>query len=362
MKITAAVLHEHEKPFVIQTLELGEPHAGELVIKVSGVGMCHTDLAVRHGLPLPLPLVFGHEGAGIVEAIGAGVTRFAVGDHVVMSFDCCGWCAQCLTGQPSYCTEFVLRNVTGRRIDGTTAATAEDGTDVSSRWFGQSSFATYAIATERNLVKVDPALPLELLGPLGCGIQTGAGAVMKSLDVRAGQSLAVFGAGAVGLAAIMAAKVVGAGEIVAVDLHANRRELALELGATTVIDGADPDVAAQVASKGHGMDCCFDTTGASSVIDTAVASLGPRGRLALVGAGGGPMTVQPERLIGRSITYVLEGDAIPQLFIPQLLSLWQRGQFPFDCLIRTYPMDAINDAEQDSLSGKTVKPVLLPQP
>jgi aryl-alcohol dehydrogenase len=362
MRITAAVLHEHDKPFAVEAVELDEPRAGELLVRVCGVGMCHTDLAVRQGLPLPLPLIFGHEGAGIVEAIGEGVTRFAVGDHVVMTFDCCGWCPQCLTGQPSYCAEFVLRNVTGRRVDGSTGATADGGDAVSSRWFGQSSFASHAITTERNVVKVDAELPLELLGPLGCGIQTGAGAVMKSFDLRAGQSLAVFGAGAVGLAAVMAAKLVGASEIVAVDLHANRRELALELGATSVIDGADPDVAPTILGKANGVDCCLDTTGVPSVIDTAVAALGPRGRLGLVGAGGGQMTVQPERLIGRSATYILEGDAVPQVFVPLLISFWQRGLFPFDRLIRQYPMDAINDAERDSLSGRTVKPVLIPQP
>ncbi|WP_319449810.1 MULTISPECIES: NAD(P)-dependent alcohol dehydrogenase [unclassified Mycobacterium] len=360
MKITAAVLHEHDKPFSVEALDLDEPRPGELLVKVSAVGMCHTDLVVRHGLPIPLPIVFGHEGSGIVEAVGRDVTRFAVGDHVVMSFDHCGWCPQCLTGQPAYCTEFVLRNLTGRRMDGTTAAATEDGVAVSSRWFGQSSFATHAIVTERNLVKVDPSLPLEVLCPLGCGIQTGAGAVLNTVNLRSGQRLAVFGVGAVGMAAVMAAKLVGASEIIAVDLDPDRRTLALELGATTVIDGADPDAVAKMGADTYGADCCLDTTGAAQVVDAAISLLGPRGRLALVAAGSDPVTVQPERLMGRSLTYVLEGDAVPQVFVPQLISYWQRGLFPVDRLIRQYPLEAINNAEQDSLSGKTIKPVLMP--
>nr|BFE82361.1 hypothetical protein GCM10020093_049620 [Planobispora longispora] len=261
-------------------------------------------------------------------------------------------------GAPSYCDEFLMRNASGLRTDGTSGATDPTGAPVAARWFGQSAFATHAVATERNLVRVDPSLPLELLGPLGCGLQTGAGSVLNVLNVRPASSIAVFGAGAVGLAAVMAAKVAGAGEIVAVDLHPGRRELALELGATRAVDGADPELAAAVGQ----VDCSFDTTGVPSVVTTAVGVVRPLGTCGLVGAGGGEITLQPESFAGRSIRYIFEGDAVPQQFIPELIRLWQQGRFPFDRLIRTYSLDEINEAERDSANGTTIKPVLLPGP
>jgi len=344
----------------VEEVELAAPGPAEVLDKVVGAGLCHTDLLPRHGLPLPLPLVVGHEGSGVVEAVGPGVTRVAVGDHVVMSFDSCGWCARCRDGEPSYCDEFFPRNLYGLRPDGSTPMTDRQGAPVSARWFGQSSLAGHAIASERGLVRVDPELPLELLGPLGCGIQTGAGSVLLALQVTAGSSVAVFGAGAVGLAAVMAAHAAGASEIIAVDLHAKRRELALELGATRVVDGADPDVATQITAWTGGVDRALDTTGVSSVIVSALASLRARGVCALVGVGG-ELVLPPMALgNGRVLTYLMEGDAVPQQFIPRLIALWQQGRFPFDRLIRTYALDAVNDAERDSASGETVKPVLLP--
>ncbi|MFF3373742.1 NAD(P)-dependent alcohol dehydrogenase [Streptomyces sp. NPDC002680] len=359
MKVHAAVLRESDSPFAVEEVELASPGPGEALVRVVGAGLCHTDLLVRHGIPLALPMVMGHEGSGVVEAVGPGVTRVAVGDHVVMSFDCCGWCARCLGGEPAYCDDF-MRNIRGVRPDGSTPMTDRDGLPVSARWFGQSSLATHSIATERNLVRVDRDLPLELLGPLGCGIQTGAGSVLLSLQVRAGSSIAVFGAGAVGLSAVMAAKAAGASEIIAVDLNAKRRELALELGATRALDGADPDIAEQIIGWTGGLDRAFDTTGVSSVVVTAMKSLRARGVCGLVGVGG-DITLPPEVLApGRTLSFLLEGDSVPQQFIPQLIDLWQRGRFPFDRLIRTYSLDAINDAERDTASGETVKAVLLP--
>jgi aryl-alcohol dehydrogenase len=212
------------------------------------------------------------------------------------------------------------------------------------------------------VVRVDRSLPLEILGPLGCGFQTGAGSVLLAMRVHPGSSIVIFGAGAVGLAAVMAARIAGAGEIIAVDLHAKRRELALELGATRMLDGADPEISAQIrAWTSGGSDYAFDTTGVSSVVVTALESLHGRGVCGLVGVGGEialpPMALGP----GRSLTFLIEGSAVPQQFIPRLIRWWQQGQFPFDRLIRTYALDAVNDAERDSLSGETVKPVLLPE-
>ena len=356
MRVQAAILRDPGKPFGVEDLDLGEPGPGEALVRVVGAGLCHTDLIYRAFPALAMPMVFGHEGSGVVEAVGPGVTRVAPGDHVVMSYDSCGWCAQCLGGAASYCDEFMARNLIGVRADGSPGAADTDGKPVAARWFGQSSFATHAIATERNLVTVDASLPLDLLGPLGCGLQTGAGAVLIALNVRPGSSIAVFGTGAVGLAAVMAAKVAGASEIIAVDLHAGRRELALELGASRALDGADPELAAAIGQ----VDASFDTTGVSSVMSTAVAVLRPLGTCGLVGAGGGELTLRPELAAGKNIRYILEGEAVPQRFIPKLIELWRQGRFPFDRLIRTYPLDKINDAERDTTSGATVKPVLLP--
>jgi aryl-alcohol dehydrogenase len=356
MRIQAAVLRDPAKPFTIEDIELGAPGPGEVLVRVAGAGMCHTDVVLRQLPELRLPMVFGHEGSGVVEAIGPGVRSVAPGDHVVLSYDSCGGCAACLSSAASYCDQFMARNLAGVRVDGTTGATDSAGLPVAARWFGQSSFASHAIATERNVVAVDASLPLEMLGPLGCSLQTGAGSVLTALGVRPATSIAVFGTGAVGLAAVMAARIAGAAEIIAVDLHPARRELAVELGATRAIDGADPDLAAAIGKVHY----CFDTTGVPAVAYTAISVLRPGGTCGLVGAGGGEIRLRPEALAGRSLRYILEGDAIPQQFIPRLIQLWQRGRFPFDRLIRSYPLDEINDAERDCAHGTTIKPILLP--
>ena len=356
MRIQAAVLRDPAKPFTVEEVELGAPGPGEVLVRVAGAGLCHTDVVLRMLPELPMPMIFGHEGSGVVEAIGSGVRSVAPGDHVVLSYDSCGGCARCLTSMAPYCDQFMARNLTGVRADGTSGATDSAGLPVAARWFGQSSFASHAIATERNVVAVDASLPLEMLGPLGCGLQTGAGSVLIALGVRPATSIAVFGTGAVGLAAVMAARIAGAAEIIAVDLHPARRELALELGATRAIDGADPDLAAAIGQVHY----CFDTTGVPAVAATAIAVLRPGGTCGLVGAGGGEIRLRPEALAGRSLRYILEGEAIPQQFIPRLIQLWQRGRFPFDRLLRSYPLDQINDAERDSANGTTIKPILLP--
>lgn len=357
----AAVLRAHDEPYRIEEVALGALAADELLVRVVGVGMCHTDMLLRSpAMAAALtPAILGHEGSGVVTAVGSAVTRAKVGDHVLMSFDSCGWCASCLRGAPAYCVEFMARNISGRRVDGTISATSPDGEPVTNRWFGQSSFAEYSVATERNVVVVDRDLPLELLGPLGCGLQTGAGAVLNEMRLAPGQSIAVFGAGAVGLAAVMAAKLAGAGEIIVVDLHASRLDLAQELGAARVVQGDSDDVRGQVVGTGPGVDFTFDTTAATPVMTTAIEVLALGGKAVLVGAGGGDFTISPSLLSGRTVTYVLEGSATPQLFLPQLISFWQQGLFPFEKLVRTYALDDINQAEADSLSGATIKPVFL---
>jgi aryl-alcohol dehydrogenase len=363
METTAAVLRAAEGEYTLEPVTLRDLRDDEVLVRIVGAGMCHTDVLPR--LPdfiAPPPIITGHEGSGVVESIGATVTGIEVGDHVVLSFDSCRACVNCLAGQPAYCDTFMARNLLGRELDGSTTATDADGNDVGARWFGQSSFARHAISTARNTVVVDRSLPLELLGPLGCGVQTGAGSILVALDVQPGTSVAVFGAGAVGLAAVMAARVAGATTIIAVDLHTSRLELARELGATHALRGDDDDLAAQItdASGGGGVQYSFDTTGVPSVITTALATTRMTGTCGLVGVQQGDLQLDSMILVGKTVVGILEGSADPQTFIPRMIELWQAGQFPFDRLIETFPMTAINEAEASSLAGRAIKPVLLP--
>jgi aryl-alcohol dehydrogenase len=367
MRAQAALLETPEGEFVLRDVELDEPRGDEILVRIAGVGLCHTDMLPRL-MPagtFPSPIILGHEGSGTVEAVGAGVRDLRVGDRVVLSFDSCGTCTHCLLGEPAYCHEFVAHNSTGVRIDGTTGASSRTGEPIAGRWFGQSSLATHALATTRNVVRLpDVDLPLHLMGPLGCGVQTGAASVLVAMGVRPGDTIAVFGVGAVGLSAVMAAALANAATIVGVDLHQSRRDLALELGATHVFDGADPDLVAKVkdASAG-GVNYALETTGLPQVILSAIDSLHIRGVCGLVGVGTQSITIQPQALgHGRSVSYLLEGNAVPQVFIPRLIEHWRRGRFPFDRLIKTYALADVNRAEADSLAGRTVKPVLLPAP
>ena len=362
MKATAAVLRGTDQPYAIEEIELRDLRSHEVLVRIVAAGMCHTDVLPRvPGFLAPPPIVVGHEGSGVVEAIGSDVTKVAVGDHVVLSFDSCGACANCNAGQPAYCDTFIVRNLFGRELDGSAAATDSAGEPIAARWFGQSSFASHAIATERNTVVVDKALPLEVLGPLGCGIQTGAGSILGALDVQPGTSVAVFGTGAVGLAAVMAAKVAGATTIVAVDLQQHRLDLALELGATHVVKGDAPDVATQImAASGGGVQYSFDTTGIPAVIVTALQATRMTGKCGLVGVQQGNLELDSTTMLGKTILNILEGSVDPQVFIPRMIQLWQDGRFPFDRLIEEFPMSQINEAEQSSLAGGVIKPVLRP--
>jgi aryl-alcohol dehydrogenase len=353
MKAYAAVLRDAGRPFRVEPVRLGALRPADVLVRIEAAGICHTDLLARFGVPMALPMVLGHEGAGVVESVGAAVTRVRPGDHVVLSFDSCGACERCLTGEPAYCAEFGARNIAGRRADGSTGMTTEDGEPLADRWFGQSSFATHAVATERNVVVVDPDLPWSVLAPLGCSVQTGAGTVLGRLEVGPGSRFAVIGAGAVGLAAVMAARLAGAAEIVTVERHPGRRKLAEELGATQVLDGADPGV--------PGLDAVLDTTGDPGLAVAGLRLLRPGGVCALVGTGGRELTLPAGVLLGgRTLTYVMEGDAVPQLLVPRLAGWWATGRFPVDRLVRTYPLTAVDRAETDMRSGDVVKPVLLP--
>lgn len=363
MEITAAVLRQTDAPYSIETLELAELGPGQVLVRVRAVGHCHTDLLPRAGvLPIPLPMVAGHEGAGIVEAVGPGVASVAPGDHVVLSYASCGACPACDRGRPFSCDLFAPLNLIGGTLDGSVTATDASGASVATRWFGQSSFASHALATERNVVKVDPDLPFELIAPLGCGLQTGAGTVLNTLRPRPGDSIAVFGTGAVGSAAIMAAASAGCTTIVGIDLHEHRLELARELGATHVVRGDADDIAAQVtATTGRGVRFAVDTTGVNAVAHAAITSLEVGGVLALVGVAAPDLAIPANLLsMGKTVVGVIEGDADPKAFIPRLISLWRAGRFPIEKLVTTYPLAEIDRAERAAATGEVVKPVLVP--
>jgi aryl-alcohol dehydrogenase len=364
MQITAAIARESGRPLEIAPLELDEPRAGEVRVRMVATGVCHTDALVRdQALPTPLPVVLGHEGAGVVDSVGAGVTTVAPGDHVVLGFNSCGACAECRSGHPAYCASFPALNFGGRRPDGSTSLRDGD-TAVSSHFFGQSSFATHANVAERSVVKVPASAPLEILGPLGCGLSTGAGTVLNVLKPEAGSSIVIFGAGAVGSAGLLAAVVAGCSTIIMVDVIPRRLEWALQLGATHVVNGRDQDAVAAVRLiTGGGAQFALDTTGNKVVFRQMIDSLAVRGFAALVGAApaGTEALVDIGTLLTQSptVTGVIEGDSVPQTFIPLVIELYQSGRFPFDELVTTYPFDSINEAFADSASGATLKPVVV---
>jgi aryl-alcohol dehydrogenase len=363
MQITAAVLRDRFGRYEIEEMTLADPGPGQILVRIAGVGHCHTDLLARAAHSAAgLPLVVGHEGSGVVQTVGPDTDGIAVGDHVVLSYDSCRRCANCLSGHPAYCDTFVRRNLGGDRAGVPAVMHDLHGMPVFARWFGQSSFATHALVAVRNVTKVDTDLPLELLGPLGCGIQTGAGAVMLSLGVEAGASIVIVGVGAVGLSAVMAARLCGADPIIAIDLHVGRLQLARELGATQTIIGTDGEAPAQVrALSGGGAQYALDTTGAPGAIAAAIEFLRPTGVCGLAGLASEAVVLAPGALaVGRTVTGIVEGDAVPQIFIPRLLRLWRQGRFPFDRLITTFRLDQINEAEKAAISGDIVKPVLLP--
>lgn len=366
MQISAAVVQEVGAPFVLTDIELRDPAPDEVVVEIAGAGICHTDIAVQHGhMPFPLPGVLGHEGSGTVVSLGADVTLLSVGDQVAISFNSCAACPRCSRGEPAYCHKFLEYNFGGVRPDGSSGLDS-GGTKLGANFFGQSSLATHALAHERNVVKLPPGAPIAIAGPLGCGLQTGAGAVFNSLDVQPGSTVVIAGAGAVGLSAVMAAAVREASSIIAVDLHESRRSLAAELGATHVVDPKAGTLAEQIREIiPAGADYAIDTTAVSPVVEQLIPSLGMRGMLGLIGVPADPAAafsiglLQPP-MFGLTIRGIVEGDSEPQTFIPYLLALHEQGKFPFDKLITTMPLAEINDAIEAQHRGEILKAVLTP--
>ncbi|MFI7404059.1 NAD(P)-dependent alcohol dehydrogenase [Streptomyces sp. NPDC049541] len=360
----AAVVESGGAPFTLADVELDEPGPHEAVVRMVAAGLCHTDLGVASGgLPFPLPGVLGHEGAGVVEAVGPAVTGIAPGDHVVLSFTSCGECRNCHGGHPAYCATWLPLNlIGGSRADGTSTI-SRDGTPLGGHFFGQSSFAERALVDERSLVKVDADVPLESIAPLGCGVQTGVGAVWNVLKPVTGSTIVVLGAGAVGLSAVMAAALTPATRIVAVDKVGERLSLAKELGATHTVNVGEADLSEALAeiTGGQGADGAVETTGSVAVLRQGVDALAARGTLVVVGAPpfGSEVALDVNGLLGgKQVVGLTLGDAETQSFIPSLVQLVKEGRLPLHRLISTYPFADIDQAVRDMGAGKAIKPVL----
>ncbi|KMK78205.1 NAD(P)-dependent alcohol dehydrogenase [Alkalihalobacillus pseudalcaliphilus] len=363
MKIKAAVINSVNEPYVMEELNISEPNDNELLVKMVASGMCHSDVAVRKGFnEFPLPIILGHEGSAIVEKVGSNVQGFEIGDHVVVSFGYCGQCDNCRTGIPGSCYDWSEINMSATREDGSAYFTREDGTPVT-RFFGQSSFSTHSIVGSSSLTKIDKSLDLRLFGPLGCGFMTGSGAVLNGIKPEPGSTIAVFGTGAVGMAAMMAAKVAGCSKVIAVDIHESRLDLAKQLGATHVINSKNENAQEQILAltSGRGVNYSVDTTGVGQVVRTAIEVLAVGGSIAPVAVGKDITisTINDLAMKNRNIVGVLMGRAIPQLSIRQMVDFYEAGNFSFDKLVEYYSIDDINQAEADSLSGKTIKPILI---
>jgi aryl-alcohol dehydrogenase len=364
--VQAAVAHAAGRPFILEAVELDEPRADEILVRLVASGICHTDVSMRQFWPrIPgnekrYPVVFGHEGAGVVEQVGDGVERVRPGDAVVMSYRSCRSCPECAAGHPYYCARFAALNASGVRPDGSATMTA-DGRPVYGSFFGQSSFATHALAYEDNVVVVAGDVDLTVAAPFGCGVQTGAGTVMNVLELDERSSLVVFGAGGVGLPAVMAARALGVATVVVVDPVPGRRQLAAELGATVTLDPRVDDVVEAVRDNTRGgATSAIETTAIVDVLLQALDCVGARGTCVALGVGMPEFPFGMERLArGKSLRTTIEGDSDPHELIPKLLALHARGELPVEKLIRTYRFADFGRAMRDAESGATIKPVLV---
>lgn len=371
IEVLAAVAHGSDTPFATMALLLKAPAANEIRVRIVATSVCHTDVMTKTKALCGFPIVLGHEGVGIVDALGAEVSGFDIGDHVILSYDYCGHCPQCASGKPAYCNDHGSLNFAGTRPNGDKTHRRPESTsvDIFGSFFQQSSFATYALSNASNTIKVEKSLPLPLLAPLGCGVQTGAGTVLNTLQVQPETSLVVFGCGCVGLSAIMAAKIAGAKNIIAVDINPRRLQLAQELGATACVLPSDFADASQVVahvkaiSKTGGCHYAIDTTGMPAVLRQAFDCCGPLGVTAMIAPGvpGTEVCIEMLGLLpGKSLRGVVQGDAVSRKFIPQLIDYWQQGRFPFDKLITQFDgIDQIEAAVNAMSRGDVIKPVVI---
>lgn len=363
MEIIAGLAQSKGKSLKITKLTLDEPRDNEVLIKMVTAGICRTDIDVMEQyINTPLPAVLGHEGAGIVIKVGNRVTKVVEGDHVVLSLSSCGECEKCKLGLPSYCIKHIPLNFGGSRLDGSVCLHCSEG-NVHSHFFGQSSHASYSVVDQTSIIKVSKNADLRYLAPFACGIMTGAGGILNTLKPEAGTSIVIYGMGAVGLSAIMAAKIAGCNTIIAVDISANRLKLAKEVGATHVLNGTLPDLTDEILNitGGQGANYAFESSGVKAVMTNALNILQENGTLILTGVLPQGTKVEFDSwnlLRGRTIKGSIMGDCVPEIFIPKLISFFEEGRFPVDKMMKFFSLTDINQAINESLSGETIKAVI----
>ena len=362
MEVKAAVLREFGKPVTIETVELADPKANEVMIKVVAVGFCHSDLHVFLGeIPVPLPIVLGHETAGVVEKVGPGVTKVKPGDRVVCVWMVpCGKCFQCLNGRPNICEGNFAAFLGGNLVDGTSRMTGKDGTRIGQAFF-VSGFSTYTVIPEDGAIPLHKDIPFEQACQLGCSIPTGWGSVVNLANVKAGTSVAVYGCGAIGLNTIRAANLRHANPIIAVDLEGAKQQIAMEFGATHFIESSKEDPVPKIMelTGGAGAEYVFEAIGDPGAIIQAWWSIRMGGKVIIPGITPGEATTNlPLMLLpmhAKGVIGTLYGEIKPQIDVPKLIDLMATGVFKTDKLItRKIKLEEINDAAQAMLERKII--------
>ncbi|GAA6042232.1 hypothetical protein JCM8097_005108 [Rhodosporidiobolus ruineniae] len=366
----AYVVAEKEAPFVWQDVTLAVPEPNEVLVKIVACGYCHTDFAAATGqFPSPYPMVAGHEGSGRVVSVGSAVTRVKAGDPVLLSFNFCTTCGPCQTSHPAACEQFGPVNfgrVRNTEVGNKAGVAGKNGEEIYGSFFGQSAFAKHAVVSENSVVKVPEGSDLKTLAPLGCGFQTGAGAVLNLLKPTPEDSIAIFGLGAVGFAALFAAKYSGCKTIVAVDVVPAKLELAKQFGATHTFNAREPGIVEAIKAltpHNGGVKYAVECSGVVASLKTAWEATAHRGHVVSAGTPG-PGTAPPfgifENLLAcRTYTGLTEGDSNPPEFIPFLIKLYNEGHFPVDKISRAFPYDQLEEAVHAMHSGATVKPILV---
>lgn len=365
MKIKAAVFYEPGIPFQIETLDLEPPRAGEVLVKVAAAGVCHSDWhlmtgATRHATPV----VPGHEGAGVVEAVGDGVIQVKPGDHVALNWaPNCGACFYCLNGRPSLCQTYVDPIWAGTMMDGTTRL-SKNGAPLY-HFSAVACFADYAVVPEQCCVPLPQDVPLVIAALIGCAVTTGVGAVLNTAQVRPGSSVAVFGAGGVGLSIIMGARLASAGRIIAIDTNEAKGDIAHAFGATDILlAGPHANDAIRDLTEGRGADYVFEAIGIPAVQEQCLDAVRPGGTVVLVGISPmGSATNLPGAIIARqekTVTGSYYGTANTARDFPLYADLYLKGQLDLDRLVsHTYPLEQINQAYADMLGGELARGVIV---
>lgn len=360
----AAVLHGFQQPFVVEEVSLAQPAQGEVRVKLAASGVCHTDLSIQQGvIPLPPPRILGHEGAGVVEDVGPGVTSVRPGDHVVLSFMySCGHCVECGRGRPVLCPTAQSTMITGRGADG--AARFTLGDEEIPHFVG--AFAESTVVPESACVRIRPDVPLDRACLVGCGVMTGIGAVLNTARVEPGATVAVFGAGGVGLNVVQGAVLAGACRIIAVDLLDSKLALAREFGATDTINASqtDPESAIRDLTGGKGVDYAFEVVGNPKVIAQAFASLALGGKCCVVGVPpfGSEVTVLVHlfAMEERCLIGTFYGSPRPHFDMPRIIDLYMAGRLKLDRLVtRTFPLADINVAFDALAAGTVARAVIV---